>query len=83
MTGPRNRVAFAIGQRKRQAIREILASRNPLLPPLTIPEIQAELARRGLYAARNTIAYHRQRIWLIEAIKDRSDSYVSPDKDAA
>ncbi len=83
MTGPRNRVAFAIGQRKRQAIREILASRSPLLPPLTLDAIQAELARRGLYAAQSTIAFHRQRIWLAEAVKDGSSNYSSTDKDAA
>ena len=37
----RNRAAFERGQRARAALREILASRSPLLPPLTLAELQA------------------------------------------
>lgn len=84
MTGPpRNRPAYEAGQYKREAIRQILAAHSPLLPPLTLEQIQAVLAERGIYLATSTIAYHRAAIWEQEAIMDGSDSYVSPDKDAA
>lgn len=69
MTGPRNRPAFARGQRAREAIREILAGHSPLLKPLTLDELRQRLRERRIYAAISTIAYHRERIWLEEEAK--------------
>ena len=63
----RNRAAFERGQRARAALREILASRSPLLPPLTLAELQVQLADRGVFIAVQTIAWHRSRIWLESA----------------
>ena len=59
----RNRTAFERGQRARAELREILASHPPLLPPLTLAELQVQLAERGVYLSRSTIAWHRSRIW--------------------
>ncbi len=64
MANPRNRAAFERGQRARAELREILASHSPLLPPLTLAELQVQLADRGVYLSRSTIAWHRSRIWL-------------------
>lgn len=84
MTGaPRNRPAFEAGQRKRQAIREILAAHSPLLPPLKLEDIQTCLVRRGIYLAQSTIAFHRSRIWEEAAVIDDSSNYSSNDSEAA
>jgi hypothetical protein len=83
MSGPRNKVAFALGQKKRAAIRELMASRSPLLPSWTLPELQAALARRGVYLALSSIAHHRSRIWLEEAQKDGCSSSLSINPGAA
>jgi hypothetical protein len=59
----RNRTAFERGQRARAELREILASHPPLLPPLTLAELQVQLADRGVFIAVQTIAWHRARMW--------------------
>ena len=63
MANPRNRAAFERGQRARAELREILASHSPLLPPLTLAELQVQLADRGVFIAVQTIAWHRQHVW--------------------
>lgn len=77
MSGPRNRPAYIAGQRKRNAIRKILAAHSPLLRPLTLEQIQARLRAQGIYLAPSTIAYHRDQIRLEEELKDCSGSNSS------
>ena len=66
-TGPRNRKAFASGQRHRELIRQILiqhAERSPLARPLTGKELQGMLAHRGIHLALSTVCWHVQQIRL-------------------
>ena len=63
VTKPRNRLAHANGQRTRELLRELLAAHPPLEKPLTLPLLQECLRARGVYLARSTIAWHRERIW--------------------
>lgn len=84
MTGaPRNRPAFEAGQRKRAVLREILASRSPLLPPLTLGDLEVRLAEHGVFLSRSSIAYHRAKIYEAEAMKDCNGTYSSNDSEAA
>lgn len=57
MSSPRNLRAFARGQRIRAEIRDVLASHNPLLPPLTAKHVLARLTCRPLPSAR-TVQWH-------------------------
>ncbi len=71
-TGPRNRKAFAAGQRHRELIRQILiqhAERSPLGRPLTAKQIQWHLKGLGVYLAPSTIAWHVNRIRLAADIE--------------
>ena len=80
----RNKAAFAAGQRKRAAIRQMLAAHSPLLRPLTLEQLQARLRDEfGLYAAVSTVAYHREQIRLEQASEDCNCSNLSNSGDAA
>lgn len=57
VSDPRNRRAFERGQRIRAEIREVLASRNPLLPPLTAKDVRPRLTCRPLPSLR-TVQWH-------------------------
>lgn len=70
--GPRNRRAFAAGQRHREAIRQIMVDRathNPLGRPLTAKQIQWTLKGRGVYLAPSTVGWHMQQIRLAADIE--------------
>ncbi len=77
MTGPRNRPAYEAGQRKRAALRAILAAHSPLLKPLTLEQLQARLRMQGIYLALSSVAYHREQIRLEEELKDCNGSNSS------
>ena len=83
MSGTRNKAAFRKGQRNRAILREILSSRNPLLPPMTLGDLQVLLARHGVFLARSSIAYHRGKIHEAEALKDCNGNYSSSNNEAA
>ena len=71
-TGPRNRKAFAAGQRHRELIRQILiqhAERSPLGRALTGKEIAARLRAHGISLAPSTVAWHVNRIRLTADIE--------------
>ncbi|HZT01474.1 MAG TPA: hypothetical protein VFA39_04330 [Steroidobacteraceae bacterium] len=64
---PRNRRAFAIGQQRREFIRQLMlerAQRFPLAKPLTGEQIRERLRRRGQYLAISTVHWHVERIRL-------------------
>ena len=70
--GPRNRRAFAAGQRHREAIRQILiqhTERSPLGRQLTAKQIQWHLKGLGVYLAPSTVAWHVQQIRLAADIE--------------
>ena len=79
-TGPRNRKAFAAGQRARATIRRLMldhATRNPIARPLTGKELQGMLARRGIHLGLSTVLWHVNRIRLtadIEALDAEAGS---------
>lgn len=63
--GPRNRVAFAAGQRNREIIKAIMlerAARHPLLWPLTPEQMRVAAAARGVYLSVSTFAWHIKEI---------------------
>ena len=70
--GPRNRKAFAAGQRHREAIRQILLEHSrahPLGRALTGKEIAARLRAHGISLAPSTVAWHVNRIRLTADIE--------------
>jgi len=60
MSGPRNRPAFEAGQRKREAIRAILAGHDPLALPLTAEELRLRLEGDGIYISTSAVYWHLQ-----------------------
>ena len=57
MSGPRNRRAYEHGQRIRAEIREVLASHNPLLPPLSAKDVRSRLRGTAVPSVR-TVQWH-------------------------
>lgn len=57
MSGPRNRAAYARGQRIRAEIRALLEAHPPLAPPLTAKAIAIRLRHRPAPSER-TIQWH-------------------------
>ncbi|MGH8227771.1 MAG: hypothetical protein ACRET2_16510 [Steroidobacteraceae bacterium] len=65
MSAPRNRPAFAIGQERREIVRQLMlerAERFPLLWPLTADQMKGELQRQGVYLSVSTVEWHMQEI---------------------
>ncbi len=77
MNGPRNRRAYEHGLAVRAAVRDILASRTQLEPPLTARQINA-LLPLGLRRCGSVIRWHRQAVqteYLLRSIgQHRADS---------
>ena len=67
---PRNRLAWAAGQRNREIIKTIMlerAERYPLARPYTAEQMRDLLRSRGVYLAVSTTRWH------IERIRDAAD----------
>lgn len=71
MSGPRNRKAFEHGLAVRAAVRDLLASRTQLDPPLTAREINA-LLPPALRRCDSVIRWHRLAVQTEHMIRSAS-----------
>ncbi len=70
---PRNPVAFAVGQRRRELIRQLLldhARAHPLARSLSARELQAALRARGEHLALSSVHWHLSRIRLAADVEE-------------